>query len=209
MQSMSVVVEVGEQDGRSRRRLHSYERAVDAVLDLIEGGVASPTAQQIADRSGISIRTVFRLTDDVESLHAAAVQRQTERITALYVNLSAGGSLGERIDALVENRAIIFETIAPVRRVAERLASGSDLIADGLARHHRFLGAQIGSVFGRELAALPPPVRRDTLHAATVAASWETWDQLRRTLGLSRQASSRAMRRLLHGALHPGDALDS
>jgi hypothetical protein len=64
-------------------------------------------------------------------------------------------------------------------------------------------------VFALELAALPAPRRRDARHAAVVAASWETWDQLRRTLGLSRQSSGRAMRRLLYGALHPGDAPDS
>src|ERR1700722_20308308 len=62
-------------DGRTRRRLNSYERAVDALLDLIESGNEAPTAQQIAERSGISVRTVFRLSEDIGSLHVAAVLR--------------------------------------------------------------------------------------------------------------------------------------
>jgi IclR helix-turn-helix domain len=62
-------------DGRARRRLHSYERAVDALLDLLEAGNPAPTAQEIAARSGISVRTVFRLTEDIETLHAAAWSR--------------------------------------------------------------------------------------------------------------------------------------
>src|ERR1022692_3810814 len=100
------VLNQGEVDGRNQRRLHSMDRAVSAVLDLIAEGVPAPTAQQIADRSGISIRTVFRLTDDVESLHAAALQLQTERVTPLYVDLSTSGPLSDRIAAMVENRAL-------------------------------------------------------------------------------------------------------
>jgi AcrR family transcriptional regulator len=192
-----------EADGRNLRRRHSYDAAVDAVLDLIGEGVPAPTAQQIADRSGISIRTVFRLTDDVESLHAAAVQRQTERIAPLYVDLSTEGALEARIASLVSNRATIFETIAPVRRVAERLALDSTRIADGLARHHRLLRAQVAALFEAELAQLTKERRVDALNAVDVVASWETWDQLRRRQSLSRREATRVVTQLLSGVLGP------
>jgi AcrR family transcriptional regulator len=190
-------------DGRNRRRLHSFDRAVDAVLDLIGEGNRAPTAQQIAARSGISIRTVFRLTSDVDSLHAAAVSRQVERLAPLYVALDGEGPLPVRINALVENRASIFETIAPVRRVAERLAASSATIADGLTRSHQLLRAQVREVFATELGHLPSGRRRDVLNAADVASSWEAWDQLRRRMGLSRLESARATRELLGGILQP------
>ena len=112
-------------DGRTRRRLNSYERAVDALLDLIESGNEAPTAQQIAERSGISVRTVFRLTEDIESLHAAAVLRQVQRTAHLYVTLPSTGTFETRLHTLVKNRVTVFETIAPIRRVADRL--GRDL----------------------------------------------------------------------------------
>src|SRR5580692_11233120 len=88
----TAALEHEQSDGRNLRRTQSRERAVDAVLDLIEDGVAWPTAQQIAERSGISIRTVFRLTDDVESLLASAVQRQAEHVARIYVTPPAGGA---------------------------------------------------------------------------------------------------------------------
>ncbi len=199
----STLVSAGEADGRTLRRLNSYERAVDAVLALITEGVAAPTAQQIADRSGISLRTVFRLTDDVESLHAAAVQRQTERIASLSTELPTDGPLDERIGALVENRAAIFEAITPVRRVGERLAPSSVAIALGRARHRHLLRTQLASVFEGELSKLTDADRGQVLHAADVAASWGTWDQLRRTSGLSRKESKRVVCRLLGGVLGP------
>lgn len=198
---MPVLAEV-EPDGRNLRRSHSFERAVDAVLDLIVEGIPTPTAQQIADRSGISIRTVFRLTQDIESLHAAAVQRQTERIASLYVTLPADGALDARIAVLVENRALVFETIAPVRRVGERLAASSELIAEGLDRHHGILRTQVESVFGPELAILSTRDAHDTLNALDVVSSWESWDQLRRLKGLTLPEASRVMAQLIDAVLH-------
>jgi TetR/AcrR family transcriptional regulator, regulator of autoinduction and epiphytic fitness len=188
-------------DGRNQRRLQSMDRAVAAVLDLIIDGVPAPTAQQIADRSGISIRTVFRLTEDVESLHAAALQLQTERVRPLYVDLPTGGALASRMKAIVENRALIYETIAPVRRVAEGLAWRSPRIAEGLAANHQFLRTQVATVFGTELSGVGGRMRMDALHAADVATSWETWEQCRRLQGLSVAESSRCVRLLLRGAL--------
>jgi AcrR family transcriptional regulator len=187
-------------DGRTLRRLNSFERAVDALLDLIESGNTAPTAQQIADRSGISVRTVFRLTEDIDALHGAAVHRQVARTAHLYVRLPSTGTLSSRIRALVRNRVTVFEAIAPVRRVADRL-DGSAHIAEGLQLHHLILRAQVAEVFETELAAMPRSRRADALHAIDVSAGWETWDQLRRTTGLSAPAAARIVGMLLEGVL--------
>lgn len=189
------------QDGRTLRRLNSFDRAVDALLDLIESGNSSPTAQQIAEKSGISVRTVFRLTEDIEQLHAAAIERQIQRTAHLYVQIPATGSLSTRIRALVENRSTVFETIAPARRVAERLAESSPQITKGLAFHHDILQMQVAELFDRELSRISRVRRADALSAIDVAASWETWDHLRRIQGLSVMSSGRVVRQLIEGVL--------
>jgi AcrR family transcriptional regulator len=189
------------QDGRTLRRLNSYDRAVDALLDLIQSGNSSPTAQQIAEKSGISVRTVFRLTEDIESLHAAAVERQIQRTAHLYVNIPATGSLGARIRALVDNRATVFEAIAPTRRVADRHAEGSPQISEGLDFHHEILQMQVAELFQRELSRISRVRRPDALNAIDVAAGWETWDQLRRVQRLSITSSGRVVRLLIEGVL--------
>jgi AcrR family transcriptional regulator len=189
------------QDGRTLRRLNSYDRAVDALLDLIQTGNSSPTAQQIAEKSGISVRTVFRLTEDIESLHAAAVERQIQRTGHLYVQIPATGSLGARIRALVDNRATVFEAIAPTRRVADRLAENSPQITEGLAFHHEILQMQVAELFEPELSRISRVRRPDALNAIDVAAGWETWDQLRRIQGLSITSSGRVVRMLIEGVL--------
>jgi AcrR family transcriptional regulator len=188
-------------DGRTRRRLNSYERAVDALLDLIEAGNDTPTAQQIAERSGISVRTVFRLTEDIESLHAAAVMRQVERTAHLYVELPKTGTFESRLHTLVQNRVDVFERVAPVRRVAGRLAESSERIAEGVELQKLMLRNQVAEVFDEELKALTRQRRATALEAADVAAGWETWDELRRGKGLSVTSSARVMELLVGGAL--------
>jgi TetR/AcrR family transcriptional regulator, regulator of autoinduction and epiphytic fitness len=189
------------QDGRTLRRLNSYDRAVDALLDLIQSGNPSPTAQQIAEKSGISVRTVFRLTEDIESLHAAAIERQIERTGHLYAPIPATGTLSSRIRALIESRATVFEAIAPIRRVAERLGESSPQIAAGLVFHHEILQMQVADLFARELDRISRVRRPDALNAVDVAAGWETWDQLRRIQGLSITSSGRVVRLLIEGVL--------
>lgn len=189
------------EDGRTRRRLNSFERAVDAFLDLIESGNDAPTAQQIAERSGISVRTVFRLTEDIESLHAAGILRQMERTAHLYVSLPKTGPLTTRMRMLVKNRVDVFEAIAPVRRFADRMAPTSPPIAEGLELHHLVLRTQVAEVFERELSEKPRHRRATALDAIDVAASWENWELLRQGKGLSVTSAARVMEVLIAGAV--------
>ena len=47
-------------DGRVQRSERSREAIIRAMLDLIGEGIASPTAQQVALRADVGVRTVFR-----------------------------------------------------------------------------------------------------------------------------------------------------
>jgi AcrR family transcriptional regulator len=183
-------------DGRTLRRVRSMDAAVDAILDLLQEGSAYPTAQQVAERSGVSLRSIFRLFEDVEGLNRAAVERQAHRIAALLVELPVDGTVDARIAALVESRATVWDTIAPVRRYALRLAATSDVIATELARTQRFFRGQVRTLFAAEVKG-----DDDLLEAVDAAASWDTWELLRRGHGLSRAASSRIVTRTLSALL--------
>ena len=147
------------------------------------------------------MRTVFRLTEDIESLHAAGVLRQMERTAHLYVTLPTTGSLASRLRALLKNRVTVFEAIAPVRRVGDRLAATSDLITEGLQLHHMLLRTQVAEVFEAELQRMTRGRRPTALDAIDVAAGWETWDQLRRIKGLTVTEAARVVELLIAGAL--------
>jgi AcrR family transcriptional regulator len=166
-------------DGRRARAERNKDAVVEAILDLLHEGVENPTAEAIAARSGVSVRSVFRHFDDLESLHAAAVDRHSDRIAPLFEPPPAEGPIGLRIDALATRRARLFEEMTPVRRVGERLRGRSPVIDERLAFARRLLRSQLARLFEIELTGRDPADRRDLLDAVEAAASWSTWNLLR------------------------------
>ncbi len=183
-------------DGRRARRHRSRDLAVDALLDLLNEGVARPTAQLVAERSGVSLRSIFRIFDDVETLHTEAAARQLERNRHLYVEVPAVGTLAERITAIVDQHDRLYEGVAPVRRAALRAAPDSAALRDQLALARAWVRAEIDRVFALELK------RRDgVLPALEVALSFEAWDQCASAQHLKGPARRAAISRLVHALL--------
>ena len=56
---------VAMQDGRVQRGARNREAILDACLELIRERAALPTAQDVAVRAGVQVRTVFRHFDDM------------------------------------------------------------------------------------------------------------------------------------------------
>jgi AcrR family transcriptional regulator len=179
-------------DGRALRRLRNEQAVVEAILDLLNEGVVQPTAQEVSDRSGVSMRSIFRLFQDMEALNAAAIERQLARVGPLLGVVATTGPVAERIAALADDRARFYEAIAPVRRLAVRRAAHSPTLEAGLAGASRHFRNQVARVFAAELAAAPAG-SDDLLDALDAAASWEAWDRLRRAQHLSTGAARRVM----------------
>jgi TetR/AcrR family transcriptional regulator of autoinduction and epiphytic fitness len=178
-------------DGRHLRRQRSQDAVIEAILDLLSEGQAQPTAVLVSERSGVSMRSIFRLFDDMEALHRAAIARQSQRVTAMLVPLPSAGPLADRVAPIVENRAVIFEAIAPVRRLAVRLAPDSPPIRAELARASQLFRGQVAEVFAPELVGAADA--GSLLDALDVATSWETWERLRVGQGLDVRAAAAAV----------------
>lgn len=168
-------------DGRRARRNRSRDLAVDALLDLLGEGVLRPTAQQVAERSGVSLRSIFRIFDDVESLNAAAAARQLSRIRHLFVDVMPTGSLAERVAQVVVINSRLYESIAPIRRAALRASPESPALREQLDRARGWVRGEVERVFAPELATATAA----TTAAVELALSFEAWDQLRSAQGVS------------------------
>lgn len=175
-------------DGRHQRSARTREAVVDAMLDLLREREEQPSAQDIADRAGVSLRTVFRHHDDMDSLFATALEHQMERVGHLFEPLEPMEPA-----AFVERRATLFEEIAGVRRAGLR-HDRHPVIQRGLADSRRNLRRQVVSAFA---------VEGVTLEAVDVATSWSAWDTLRRDQGLdvatARTVMTHTLVRLLDG----------
>lgn len=194
-------------DGRRARAERSRDAVVDAILALLREGNHHPGAADIAERAGVSLRSVFRHFDDLETLHAVAVEHHGEIVAPLFdlaVPVNADGSatpLPVRVAALVKQRSKLFEEIAPVRVAAERLRDRSASIRFGLERSRKILLAQTLDVFDVELVALDATDRRTVGDALEMATSYAAWRQFRVDQGLSIARSANALSRAITAIL--------
>jgi TetR/AcrR family transcriptional regulator of autoinduction and epiphytic fitness len=180
-------------DGRILRAERTRRAVVEALLDLVGEGELHPTARQVSDRSGVSMRSIFRLFEDVDALHAAGNAAHLERVAHLFEPPEASGPVAARTAALVAQRTRLYETITPVRRVAVNLARRSPPIAAELARANAILRDQLATQYAPELATLPAGPRSEAVEALDAATSWDMWDRLRTTQGLGVDEAGRVV----------------
>lgn len=166
-------------DGRIRRGERTRASIVDALLSLLGEGILTPTAAQIAERAGVSVRSVFQHFDDLDALHLELAAEQARRVLPLLDPPDATGSLDERINDLVRRRSELFEFITPVRHAIGTRIHTSPVLRSRVDELSADLRAQVERCFEGELDALDAPTRRATLDALDVGAGFETWDQLR------------------------------
>lgn len=177
------------EDGRRARRHRSRDLVVEALLGLLDEGVVRPTAQQVAERSGVSLRSIFRIFDDVETLHTAAASHQLSRVRHLFVDVAAVGTVADRVGSMVDINARLYESVAPVRRAALRAAPESAPLREQLARVRGWLRSEIERVFAEELAH----AEATTAGVLEVIMSFEAWDQLRTSQELSAADAARVV----------------
>lgn len=183
----------------------SRDAIVDAMLGLYHRGIPDPTALQIADQAGVSLRSVYFHFADLETLAVEAVRRQRTQIEPLLVQPSASGSLEERITDTVARRCELFEIVTPVRRAALLIRHRSPTIDENLAFLARLLREQLAATFATELAV------REREHgdgcalldALELVTSWEAWERLRTSQTLTRDRARTVVHVTLSGLLQP------
>jgi len=177
-------------DGRTLRSERSREAIATALYELVGEGNLLPTAQQVSERAGVGIRSVFRHFADMEALYATLDARLREELLPILHQARPPAGLSERTAELVKRRAALFERITPYKR------------ASNLHRHRSpFLRSQHGK-FVRELRAdlllwLPElaDAPRVLVEALDQATSFEAWDRLRDEQRLGRARAAAAMER--------------
>jgi AcrR family transcriptional regulator len=170
---------VEETDGRRRRAQDSRRRIVEAMLALVRETEISPSAEQVAARAGVGLRTVFRQFNDMDSLYAEMSQAIEVGLWAVAAKPFVSRSWRGRLAEMVERRSGAFEQLGPFKRAADAQRATSPFLA---ARHARLVTVMrmlLGRVLPAEVAADP-----GRFEALDVLMSFETWWRLRRDQGL-------------------------
>lgn len=172
-------------DGRVQRSERSRTAIVQAMLELIGEGSLSPTAQQVAERADVGVRTVFRHFSDMETLFATMNERLTADVHSLFVDGVQTGPYENRVDALIERRMGIFSALAPYMRSSTLQRWRSAFLQ---SEHERTI-----RVMRRDLRRWLPEIESaptEIADALEMILSFDAWNRLRvdQRLSLKRTA---------------------
>ena len=177
-----------ETDGRRRRSLDSRARIVAAMLELTREGSIPPSAEQVAARAGVGLRSVFRHFQDMESLYREMARPIEAELRAFGRRPFKGATWQERVIELIGRRSAGFEVVAPFRRASDALRHNSAV----LQAEHRTMTMALRTI----LRGLIPKgaVDAPTFETLELLLSFEAWSRLRREQGLSARRAAEVLR---------------
>jgi AcrR family transcriptional regulator len=200
------MIDPGRYDGRNERREQNRLAALDAVIDLFGENNLEPSPQEVAQRSGVSIRSVYRYYSDPDELLRAAIERHHERIAPLIPVPGLGeGPLDERVDRIIHARLRLYAATAATARGARMASRRSEEIRHQQVTLQRELRLQVERHFERELTALRPHEASVVAQTIDLLFQLESLDYFRVDRRLSRQATADALRVVILRLLGVGD----
>ena len=174
-------------DGRRLRSERTKQLVIEAYLALVRENpvVQMPTAAQIAERAGYSVRSTFERFPELSKLHVAAADYSLAQAAALAPARNVDGDRQVRIRTHVETRAGTCERTTAVWRVFVSSAhEDADLHARiRLARERTVNRLKI--MFRPELSSLPERESQHLLIALEAITDHESWGRMREQHGLS------------------------
>lgn len=171
-------------DGRTLRRSRNRMSVITALLELIREGHLEPGAAEIAERAGVSHRSVFRYFDDLDDLVRTAIEQQFSDAADLAAIPGIGsGSLDDRVAALVDSRLALFQRIDGAMRVARMRAPSIPAIDVTIAGAAHQFENQLRRHFDPELSVRPSPLADDLLDGCLVLSGYDAFDLHVRVLG--------------------------
>ncbi|MET0910416.1 MAG: TetR/AcrR family transcriptional regulator [Ilumatobacteraceae bacterium] len=174
----------GSTDGRSLRRERNRDSVIEALLDLVREGNMDPGGAEIAERAGVSHRSVFRYFDDLGDLIRTAIDTELGRAQALgEIDDLGEGTLDHRIEVLVDTRLRMFDYTHGIISLARVRAFALPDIDTQFAEMALCVREQLRVHIAPELAPVADADRESLLDTVQCLVSWDVYDWHRRLLG--------------------------
>ena len=180
---------------RNVRAEHNHHRILDALLALLAEGVHDPRAQDIAERSGVVVRTIFHHFADIESMYREATTRQATAMQARLTPFDVHLDIEQRTTLLIAQRDEIYAEMAPLRHALRTNMDGSFVDLRECVALRSAMTRQIRKTFLHELRRHVDPV--EALSRLDAATSFEIWDYFRLIQRASRTNTRTFMTRLV------------
>lgn len=183
-------------DGRRQRSEASRGRIVEAMLELIGMGDITPSAEAVAARAKVGLRTVFRHFDNMESLYQEISAAMAAEIRPVAERPFEAKDWRGRIREMIERRAHIFERIMPFKIAADVHRHQSPFVQNQGAEFVRLQRAAL-------MRILPESKRENAtlVESLDLLLSFETWRRLRKDQKLSTARARQVLETLTEALL--------
>lgn len=168
-------------DGRHERRRRNREAVIDALVALLDEGEVYPTAAMVAQRAGLSPRSLFRYFDDTSDLVREAITRLANRVVPTLRGLVVDPS--NPLTYRIAEVARVLDAVYPLARaaaIAARVrAPQNPEIAERLVATRTLTRDLMAQTFAPELQARSPKARRALLAGLDLWCTFEVQHVLR------------------------------
>ena len=172
-------------DGRRLRSERTRQLIIEAFLLLLREATHMPTAVQIADRAGYSVRSVFQRFPDLHSLHVAATDFALGQALGTTTSQDIEGDRAARMRGHVEVRAKTCEEWLPLWRALVANRGESAELTQRIRKARETTWKRMEITYSPELSTLGDTDRAKVLIALEALTDYESWARMRELHGLS------------------------
>ena len=183
--SDNIVPSAAKVDGRRLRSERTRQLIIEAYMSLVRESGQVPTAQQIAQRAGYSVRSVFERFPDLQAIRLAATDHAIAEGRGEGALRDIDADRETRIRSQIEARASGCEKWLPLWRVLSSHNEGSEELQQRMRMVRELIRMRIELMFQKELSTLDETGRRQTLIALEAVTDYESWGRMRELFGLS------------------------
>ena len=148
-----------------------------------------PSAAQVAEESGVSLRTVFRHFEEMDSLYREMTAIIKREIWPILERPLTAPDWRERIEELLGKRIEVYEKIMPMKVSGSVRRFQSDYLKED---YDLFLALEREGL----KQVLPKPIQKDPIlcSALEMVISFEAWRSMRQDRALTRKQAEAALR---------------
>ena len=166
-------------DGRHLRVVRGKDAAIEALVEIYTEGRPYPTFADIAERAGISERTLFRYFGSYDEFIAEAVQKVYPRVQEYFTPNPVDGDLRARLLALVELRSQFVRKYGAMVRSVDVLAAEWKAAKSITSQREELLARQLDSWLGADRDAVP----EESMAVLNYLLGWQSTERMVATLG--------------------------
>ena len=194
-------------DSRRLRSERTRQYIVEAYLALLNESPRLPTAVQIAERAGYSVRSLFERFPDLLTLSVAAADFAFAQANAEAVIRNVSADRPTRIRTQVETRGGTGERWLPLWRALNANKHYSPELKQRIQVIRGAVVRRLELMYRPDLSPLSEKERRSILIALEVLTDFESWARMRFEHGLGIEEACAVWIRAIDGLLPPTPAV--